>query len=157
MKRKVDLRYLRFIGGLKRCERGSASVEFALGAGFIMVLIAMVADFGMAFYDNMSLENAARAGAQYAVNNGVNETSIADVVRNATTLDPSGLTIASSRFCECADSSTISCSNQVLCPVAGGKRTFVTVTVDHTFTPLLPYQGLETSIPLRGQVTLRIQ
>lgn len=50
----------------RRRERGSALVEFALCLPFLLVIIAGIVDFGLAFQRYEVLTNAAREGARLA-------------------------------------------------------------------------------------------
>lgn len=47
-------------------QRGNAIVEFAFLAPFLLILALGVGDFGRAMYASIVVNNAARAGAQYA-------------------------------------------------------------------------------------------
>ena len=47
-------------------QRGQAIVEFALVAPILIILIMGVFDLGLAFFTNITLQNAAREGARYA-------------------------------------------------------------------------------------------
>ena len=51
---------------MKRSERGSNLVEFALVAPVLIVILFGIADVGRAFYDYISMTNAVREGARYA-------------------------------------------------------------------------------------------
>ncbi len=62
-------RLLRRIG---RNSSGAAAVEFALIAPVLGGLLLPMVDFGMGAYEKMRVENAAEAGAQYALANPSN-------------------------------------------------------------------------------------
>ena len=49
-----------------RSRQGQAIVEFALIAPILILLIMGVFDLGLAFFTNITLQNAAREGARYA-------------------------------------------------------------------------------------------
>ena len=51
----------------RRCERGSAAVEFALTAPILLAVTFGIGDFGVAMFKNEALTNAAREGARYGI------------------------------------------------------------------------------------------
>ena len=52
---------------LKKSQAGQAMVEMALVLPILVVLVGGILDFGWLFYNKISLNNAAREGARYAV------------------------------------------------------------------------------------------
>ena len=57
----------RLVTWLRRNEAGQAMVEMALVLPILLILIGGIVDFGWLFYNQLSLTNAAREGARYAV------------------------------------------------------------------------------------------
>lgn len=53
-----------------RGERGAAVTEFVLIAPVLVLLVAAVLEFGLAFRDNMTMSNALRSGARVGSNAG---------------------------------------------------------------------------------------
>ncbi len=53
-------------------EKGQAMVEMALVLPILLLLLCGILDFGWLFYNQLSLNNAAREGARYAVVNTEN-------------------------------------------------------------------------------------
>lgn len=51
----------------KRNEKGQALVEFALVLPLLLALVCGIIDFGWIYYNQITLNNAAREGARYAV------------------------------------------------------------------------------------------
>lgn len=51
----------------RRRERGQAMVEFALILPVLLALLCGIIDFGWLYYNQLTLTNAAREGARYAV------------------------------------------------------------------------------------------
>lgn len=51
----------------KKKEKGQALVEFALTLPILLALLCGIIDFGWAYYNQITLNNAAREGARYAV------------------------------------------------------------------------------------------
>ena len=50
-----------------RTEKGQAMVEFALVLPLLIALLCGIIDFGWLYYNQITLNNAAREGARYAV------------------------------------------------------------------------------------------
>ena len=145
---------------------GTALVEFALTAPILVTLVLGIADFGLLAAKNAALEGATRIGAEYARNNSTCQSNIQDpncisgiktAMQSAGNFSPA-LTFPSSappfpESCECDDGSPITCGTT--CAV--GKtptRTLVTVTATQTYTPILPWPGIPTS--LTASTELRI-
>ena len=53
--------------GFFRIEKGQALVEFALVLPLLLALLCGIVDFGWLYYNQITLNNAAREGARYAV------------------------------------------------------------------------------------------
>ena len=49
-----------------RSEKGQAMVEFALCLPILLILVCGIIDFGWIYYNQISINNAAREGARYA-------------------------------------------------------------------------------------------
>lgn len=52
---------------LVKSEKGQALVEFALVLPILLMLLCGIIDFGWLYYNQITLNNAAREGARYAV------------------------------------------------------------------------------------------
>lgn len=123
-------------GKLRRGQAGQSMVEFAFTALIFFTLIFGVVDFGRAVFEYNLLASSAREGARMAIiqsysnNDVINRT----VSSSAGLLASNEVTISGSRAC-----------NAVPCPT-------VTVTVQHTFTPVTPL--IATLIGGSGNITL---
>ena len=58
-----------FRKGREKKEDGQAMVEFALILPIFLLILCGIIDFGWLFYNQISLNNACREGARYAVVN----------------------------------------------------------------------------------------
>lgn len=71
-----------------RREDGQSMVEFALILPIFLLILCGIIDFGWLFYNQLSLNNACREGARYAVVNtaeGANTQAIIEHIENTTT------------------------------------------------------------------------
>ena len=151
-------RLLRRITGALRDGRGASAVEFALGAPLLAAILTVLVDFGFGFYEKMQVEIAAQAGAQYALLYGWNSTNIQSAVTNATPL--SGLTAspAPSQSCGCPNGTAIaSASCGTNCSNGQAAGTYVTVNAQATYTPLISYAVMGSTVTLTAQSIVRIQ
>ena len=73
---------------MKKREDGQAMVEFALILPIFLLILCGIIDFGWLFYNQLSLNNACREGARYAVVNtaeDANTQAIINHIGNTTT------------------------------------------------------------------------
>ncbi|MDR3450529.1 MAG: TadE/TadG family type IV pilus assembly protein [Alphaproteobacteria bacterium] len=137
-----------------------SAVEFALLAPVLIAIPVPIADLGMGLYAQMELQNAAQAGAQYALLNIGKGPLVTTQVQAAVTGASTYLTVTanSAQSCGCPNGTTV-----VVGPCgtacASGKQpgTYITVTAQATYTPLVKYPVLGSSVALAAQSTVRIQ
>src|SRR5438067_12685895 len=138
---------------LWRARDGSGSIEFALIASMLVMLLLGILDFGLGFWQQMQVANAARAGAQYAVKNGYDSTSIQTAETNATAL--SGLTTpAPTQFCGCPNATTgitaVTCGS--VCNSGTTAGTYVTVNAQASFATIFSWTGVASPMTLASSV-----
>src|SRR5436190_12294807 len=92
---------------LIRAERGNAAIEFALATPILIGLLEPVADLGIAFSQQLQVQQAAQAGAQYALLHGFNSSAISNAVTAAAALPGVGAYPAPTSACGCPTGSTI--------------------------------------------------
>ena len=142
------------ISRLASSGRGAAAVEFALMATVIAAMLTGIANYGMAQFDKMELESAARAGAQMALKDKDDTTAIQNAVINATNLTLTAndnITLTPSYACN--DGTTITDPNTESCADGDPIQYFMTVTVYEAFTLLI----LGTDINLSESAKVRTQ
>jgi Flp pilus assembly protein TadG len=140
---------MNFIRGFRAtgAEKGQALIEFALMLPLLLLLIVNVVNFGGFFYAWITVANAARAGADYAIMGGASAGNLtpasgAQIVAliNA---DISSLPNASSvavGVCQNNGTQTVitgSCSMNPADPEAPD-YVMTTVQVTYTYTPFIP-------------------
>jgi Flp pilus assembly protein TadG len=148
---------LRAPHSLSRDQQGSSVVEFALILPILMVALIGIVDYGMMVFANTELENAARTGAQYALQ-GVDEADDdagIEAAARAALSDDTGVTINISRACLCPDGSASACTDTCTADELEPGR-YVTVNMRLDFTPIF---GHIVSDPtqLGSEAILRIE
>jgi Flp pilus assembly protein TadG len=146
---------------------GAALVEFTIFAPLLVVMSIYTMDFGLYLFRNIEVQNAAQAGAQWAIaNRGYNSSGIATAAQNATNY--TAVTVSSNKFCGCSvDSSgnlvvtTITpsaCTPNSTCNTTGLVGTYLNVTATHTaYQSYVPFGLVPSTYDLTGTSTVRIQ
>ncbi len=139
-------------------QDGVSAVEFALLAGILGTLLLGVLDFGIGFWEKMEVENAARAGAEYAVKNGYGATSIQSAVTSATSLSGIQATPAPAETCGCPNASLgitrHDCGST--CPDGELAGTYVTVNAQVSYSTIFSWPGIANPMTLASSVTVRL-
>ena len=138
-------------------EEGVSEIEFAFVAGILSMLLLAVCDFGLGFWEQMQVSNAARAGAEFAVKNGYDTTNIQIAVTNATNLAGVQATPAPSSSCGCANVTTgvTAATCGASCPDGGTAGTFVTVSARVSYRTLFAWPGISNPMTLASSATVR--
>lgn len=161
-----------WIGALARDRRGMSAVEFGLAAPVFLAALSPVIDLGLAFSEQLRINQAVDAGAQYAANNPYNgstwSTNVSNAVTNSTNLLSISPTVGS-QTCGCPNStntaivthdtvSTCGPSNGgTNCSDGSAPGYYVTITASLTYTSVMPYSILGSSATLSSQAVVRIQ
>jgi Flp pilus assembly protein TadG len=149
---------LRRLAGLAGAERGTAAIEFALATPILIGLLVPVADLGMAFSQQIKVQQAAQAGAQYALLHGYDGSRISNAVTAATTLASISAAPAPTTSCGCPTGTAIApavCSSTCADGEAAGSYVFV--SAQSAYTPTLPYSVLGSGVTLTAQAAVRVQ
>ena len=141
---------------LKKSERGSAVVEFAILAPVLVFLLIGVIEISRYAYYALLASSAARAGAQYGAQDtrsaadasGMRAYATADLPAN------SPLAISGARnFC-------LLDGTQTACPTTGARQSnwvyYVEVDAGGTISSLLKYPGIPQLIPVSGKAVVRV-
>ena len=131
----------------RRCE-GQALVEYALTLPFILLLVVNVVNFGGFFYGWITMANAARAGAEYAILGGASVGAIEPAnggqIINMITQDISSLPNSSTlvvSICQNYNGTITSLAGSCSAiPTDPEPTNYVLTTVDTTYTykPFIP-------------------
>jgi Flp pilus assembly protein TadG len=161
---------LTWIGALTRDRRGVSAVEFGLAAPVFLAALSPVIDLGLAFSQQIRVNQAVEAGAQYAAVNQYNSstwaTNVQNALTNATTLivTPN----VGSETCGCPNSTNtaiVTHDTVSACgPANGGTNCsdgtapgyYVTISATATYTSVMPYPIINNPT-LSSQAVVRIQ
>ncbi|HET7038078.1 MAG TPA: TadE family protein [Thermomicrobiaceae bacterium] len=118
-------------------------VEFAIAGLLFFYMLFGILDFGRAIFQYNDLASSAREGARAAIVQSLTDDQVKDytVQASAGLLTTGDVTISGSRTC-----------NAVPCPT-------VTITVQHTFTPITPLIGnlIGGSITMTASSTMVVE
>jgi hypothetical protein len=162
-------RWSRRAASLVLARSGTSAVEFAVSAPLLLGLLTPMADLGLAYSQQIQVQQAAQAGAQYASLhpwNSNSSTAIANAVTSATGLtllpydpvDKPASNPAPYQECRCLDGSTIgltSC-NSVPCADGAYGGYYVIVHAQAAYSPILPYSLLGDLTKFTAQATIRV-
>jgi Flp pilus assembly protein TadG len=139
-----------------RSEAGAALLEFSLIVPLVILMFLGVVDLGLAIAQAMTVEDAARAGAEYGTLPGKGSDA-AGMQIEATNVASglAGFTAKASTWCSCtpggaASSCTTWCGTAI--PIK-----YVEVDTSATMQILVGWPGLPTSFALTGLAIQRIQ
>jgi Flp pilus assembly protein TadG len=157
---------LAWIGALARDRRGVSAVEFGLAAPVFLAALSPVIDLGLAFSQQIRVNQAVEAGAAYAAVNPYNSgtswsSGVSSAITNATTLTVSPT--VGSQTCGCPNATNTAISN-VGTPPCGQTCTtdgttagyYITISATATYTSVMPYPIINNPT-LSSQAVVRIQ
>jgi Flp pilus assembly protein TadG len=143
---------------------GGAMVEFTVFAPILLIMAIYTMDFGLLMFSKMEVQNAAQAGAQYAiVNNGYDSTAISSAVTNATKFTT--ITPTSSQFCGCPSATKVkfcsascdTCNTGTCALTVQGHYVTVTATPATAYAPFISFGLLANSADISATSTVRIK
>lgn len=141
---------------LLRDRSGVAAVEFALIAPMLVAVLLPMTDLGMGAYQKMRVQDAAEAGAQYALKHGYDSAAITSAAQNATSLG-TNLAVTPSEACDCVSGGALvstPCGSN--CPDGSTAGTYVTVGTSASYSMVMSYPGLSNPMTLTGSAVVRI-
>ena len=158
---------LAWIGALARDRRGVSAVEFGLAAPVFLAALSPLIDLGLAFSQQIRVNQAVEAGAQYAAvnqyNSGTWATNVQNAITTATTLSVSPT--VGSETCGCPNAANTAISNvgtppctvppQSNCSDGTAPGYYVTISATATYTSVMPYPIINNPT-LSSQAIVRI-
>ncbi|MFN4177976.1 TadE/TadG family type IV pilus assembly protein [Phenylobacterium sp.] len=122
-----------------RDRRGTAAIEFAIIAPVLILLVVAAIEFGFAIRAQLQAQEAASAGALYAMQNGWNSAQISAAVTGATGETGLAATPAPRRFYGCPTASGITeTASGASCGDGTTARTYVEVSATLPRKSILP-------------------
>jgi len=140
-----------------RPRRGTATVEFALVAPLLLLLLAAVLNYTMLLRAAIAVADAARAGAQYgslSIANASNISGMQTAALNAVP-DVTGATATASKYCQCSNGTIVNCAGGTC--TTGKVRTYVQVIVHATVSSIFSYSQLRFSGVINSTSSMRAQ
>jgi Flp pilus assembly protein TadG len=140
-----------------RDRRAGASVEFAIAASFLTLLMVGTYDFATLGRRAIEVGNAARAGAAHAQRFGWNTTNVQAAVTSAIGNAAITASPAPAQFCGCPTASGVTetlCT--AACPDGQSSGTYVRVSARATHTFLITYPGRGASQTLSATTVARV-
>jgi Flp pilus assembly protein TadG len=153
----------KFLKLLRQRDQGAVLVELAIVCPIFTVIIFGVADFALAMYARMEVDDAVDAGVSYVTASGWNVAGVENAVTSATKAtagSPTSITAtpAPTNFCGCATASSItsvSCTSTCGSGLAPGS--YVNVNAQWSYSLILPWPGITNPINLSASSTVRIE
>lgn len=145
---------------LWRDRAGVAAVELGLIAPVLAALLIPMIDLGVGAFDKMRVQNAAAAGAQWALANPTtySGTSIQTAAQSASSFG-TGVSVSSGQTCNCLSGNTLGAAVGCATTCADGSTpgTFVSVTTTYSYSLLFSYPTLTNPMALTGYTIVRTQ
>ena len=142
---------------LRRCRRGTSSVELALVLPFLALLVVAMIDYGTVINYKMQLANAVRAGTQYTmVRKPVQQdlTEIRQAVLDTAPADETGTrALTTAFFCECPNGTPIACEDE--CGI-GERGSYVSILLTQEYPLILSYPGIDNPVSLSSEAVIRL-
>ncbi len=134
---------------LRKDERGVAAIEFAIIVPLLAIILMGMVDYSMYISKALALQQLADQSDLYVIEGGSTGKVGQDVIQQSSlyTTAPS-VTYTTQTDCECANGNYVSCSGS--CSDGSVMRSFFSTTITGTYTPLLPWPGLPSTITLTG-------
>lgn len=138
-----------------RNEDGAGLVELAFVLPLFPLLLFGALDFGRAFYLSVEVAGAAHAAALYGSQNPTDTAGI----RQAALLDAPDVPNLSAGTpvygSECSDGTKYTTGAATLACPSNNQVSRVDVTVTGTYSPLIPWPGVPSSLPLSSTASMR--
>lgn len=144
---------------------GVAAVEFAIGAPVMLGFLVIMTDFGLAVHERMTLDQAVRAGAEFAMNEVEDPADLKKLIQGAATgyysdnqddWDAQSITppdvSATAKFCECPDApgTSVACGTTIC-------SNNLPASVYYKLSAKRTYQGIVIDIPLQAEMRVQVR
>lgn len=143
----------RFMNG----THGVAAPELGLIAPILAIMVLGIVDFGVGIYRSMQVNNAAQAGAQYAMINGFNPKAIEQAVVNATSYIKIEAVPSPTTFCGCPEADRVviaACGTTCPNGLAVGK--YISVSAQGAYKTIFSYPLIPKKMTFSANSTVRV-
>lgn len=157
-------RYRNFLAALcrrlRRCPRGNVAIEFGFMVPVFLLVVLAAAELGRLGIEWATVTNAAKAGAQYGVQDQSNAADIAGMIQAAR--DDAGdvnnlLTVAARQYCRCPGTTVETpCSDECVADTTFAPM-YVEVTVSESLSAIYAYANLPASYAISVTSTSRVR
>lgn len=157
--RKIEYRTQVFVRRLLGDHAGNASLEFAFVVSVLIFLGIGMYDFGRYGLLHTRAHSAARAGAQFGIQNqgaAIDINGMIQAARNDASDTNNALTVSAERFGMCPDSSAEIATTGV-CADGGYVPIFVRVTVQDSLDLFFDYPGIAATLPISTRSEMRVR
>jgi len=140
-----------------RDEDGASLVELAFVLPLFPLLLFGAVDFARAFYVSVEIAGAAQAAAVYGSQNPTDTTGMQNAALDDSPNVPN-LSVGTHTYgCECSDGTSYVASCSPAPPTCASNTEVyrVNVTVTGTYSPLIPWPGVPSSMSLTGSASMR--
>lgn len=140
-----------------KSDRGTSVIEFALVAPVLVFMLIGLIDVGRGMYFGILAQNAARAGAAYGSQTPTTANDTPGMSTAATT-DGSGVTwtVNSQLVCSLNGGTPSAASCPTGTSPGTGTLYYVKVQATGSFSTLIHYPGLPSTIPITGTSVVRV-
>jgi Flp pilus assembly protein TadG len=154
---RVMWRHLhRFMRGRGDGIRGVAAIEFAAIATLLVIMTLATVSLGMGFHNRLLVENAAHAGARYAMVKGLDLEGIAGAARYASHSNDIAVSVPE-EFFGCPSAAGVTRVDQnASCPDETESGRYVTVSTQGSYTPIFRLPMIASSFSFTAHSTVRV-
>ncbi len=147
--------------GSSRRRAGVASIEFALAAPVLLLMLAAIADLGLALIAMMQLTDGVANAARYAqlTEGAATTATLQAIVQDSSFIRPVTTTV-SAPACFCASGTPLALTAETCgatCANGANAGTYQTITAAYTYVPLLPGYDLLASNTLSRTLSVQVK
>lgn len=137
-------------------EDGASLVETAVMLPLFALMLFVAVDAGRACYLATELAGAARTAVTYGSRNPIDTTGMQTAATDDAP-DVPGLSVSTPTYgCECPDGTNYSASCTTTPSCSGDKPVWrVNVTVTGTYSPIIPWPGIPSSMSFSSSASMR--
>jgi len=140
---------------LRRAEQGASLVELAMVVPFLFLLLIAAVDFGRMYFLAIEVAGAAEAGATYGSQHPSDTAGMKVAAQNDAPDVPNLVVNTPTYGCECSDGTLFSASCATTPSCTHNVVYRVTVTVTASYTSMIPWTGIPSTINLSNTATMR--